>query len=674
MSNTVLVPSALKSHAAAQLIESITEAANTSYYLFVGDHDDHANNEVQTANGAIKSSVIDVYRNMVCGKRITSSDVLPMVRNISYTSNTYYDMYDDSDPLLSEKNFYAIVNASSYYHVYKCLDNNGNTRSTATPTFADISGSNSTLYQTSDGFRWKYLYSVSDTTKNKFATTEFFPIVANSTVTDAAVGGTIDIIKVEDGGARYDNYITGTLSASDIRINGNTTLYGISNSTASSVNGFYTGCLLYLSGGTGSGQYKEITDYFSNANGNFMVVNSAFTTAPVNGTEFEIYPTVRIVGDGTQTTNAVARALTNASSTNSVYRVEMLSRGAGYQYATATVVANSLVGVTENASVRPIYSPIGGHGSNIEDELFSTHATISVKLSNNESNTIPAINQIQQVGIIKDPIFVNTKFTLANTHGSFTSGERVYKFKPVRVATNATINTTSGKISSSLADFSNQFVAGERIYVMSSNGTSHQLSTINNVVNSTTLYLVSNGFFACTETFVYSPNVSATAFVSNIHSSSNITFSNVSGIFVSGDRLIGNNSGAESTINVVSRSGVTKGFDTFVQMHKYIGTYVSGTMTLNETVYQGNLATSNATLHSAVNVGGTITVYTSNQVGTFSNTGTMTGNTSGAVIQLSENYGPELAFGSGDVIYLENLSPITRSNTTSQTFKVLVEF
>jgi hypothetical protein len=55
-------------------------------------------------------------------------------------------MYDDQDQYLNLKNFYSIVKASSFYHIYKCLDNNGNTASTITPDISHIVGSNTDLY------------------------------------------------------------------------------------------------------------------------------------------------------------------------------------------------------------------------------------------------------------------------------------------------------------------------------------------------------------------------------------------------------------------------------------------------------------------------------------------------------------------------------------------------
>jgi hypothetical protein len=67
-----------------------------------------------------------------------------------------------------------------------------------------------------------------------------------------------------------------------------------------------------------------------------------------------------------------------------------------------------------------------------------------------------------------------------------------------------------------------------------------------------------------------------------------------------------------------------------------------------------------------------------NQNGIFYHGNTVTGNTSGATAVLSSGssykYEGDFIRGSGDVIYIENIEPISRSNTQSETIKLIVEF
>ncbi|MGA1049131.1 MAG: hypothetical protein ACO3UU_14070, partial [Minisyncoccia bacterium] len=265
----------------------------------------------------------------------------------------------------------------------------------------------------------------------------------------------------------------------------NSTLYEISNNSLNTSNGFYTDCLIYISSGTGIGQYKKITDYFTNSNGNYIVIESGFNISPTNGSQYEIYPNIKITSSGTESINAVARAIINSSSSNSVYKIETLNQGAGYTYHTAVVEANSIVKAANGfveANVRPIYSPPGGHGHSIENELYSTSAVISVEFANSESNTILTTNKFNQVGLLKDPMFNNVKLNLDTVVGSFASNEKILKVKPVRINTNAVSNSSTANIVCSTADFQNQVVAGDKLIIAKSDLTDYFLVTVNSVV------------------------------------------------------------------------------------------------------------------------------------------------------------------------------------------------
>lgn len=663
-------------HLARQVQESLEESANTRYYVYTSKHAPLDTSRIPAANATAKDMAVDVYRNMIQGKQVTANDVSLAIRNVPWESNTIYTMYDDRADLTNE-DFFVIVNAASYHHVFKCLDNNMNSYSVEMPDFAHISGSNTFVYQTSDGYRWKYVYSVSNAKKRKFQTTTLFPLEANASVSASAVGGAIDIIKIEEEGLGYDNYVTGTFSADAIRVGGNTRIYEISNSRSSSVNGFYTDCLLYLSGGTGAGQYKTVSDFWVNATGKFIRVNNAFTNTPASGTTYQIYPRVNVTGDGSQTTNAVARALVNASSSNSIYRVEILERGAGYDYAFANVMANNVVSVTKNAEVRVIQSPPKGHGFDAAQELLSNTLIFSVTFSNSESNTILTEGRFMQFGLLKDPMFANVNFDMTSKTGSFVTGELVFKIEPRRVNREIRINTTSNVITCDTGDFETQYSSGEYIYLTDLESAGHQLGVVSSVTNATHMRLTTNGFFACTSALAYNPLITANCYVSNVVDSNTMLVSNVAGNFGADDRIIGATSGAHGYISLISRNGVAKGFGNFIQLYKYEAIVTSGSFDENEMVYQVDTGNSHAWLHSVVNAGAYVEMYTSNQTGAFvidSELNTITGNESGAVAQLSSKFSPELVFGSGDVLFVENIDPVERTDSQLETFKIALEF
>lgn len=485
-------------HVARQILESVSEPANTAYYVFFGNHLDYANNDVIPQPVDSVNEIVDVYNNMIFGKRLTSNDLKLMIPRNNYTSNKVYDMYDDMDGAanvsLFNSNYYAVVNAEAYYHVFKCLENNNGSNSTVQPEFSEIDAADE-VYQTSDGYVWKYMYSVDSSTVAKFATTEYFPVVPNTTVQNSAVEGVINVIKVENSGRGYDNYCNGSFRSDDLRVDGNTLVYSINSSlSANTTNSYYNGCYLYITSGIGVGQYAKVISYSVNSTVKSVLLDAPFPVPPKVGSKFEITPGVKIVGDGEQSTNAVARAIINTAG-NSIHRIEMLSLGSGYKIAIANVVANPIVGVSNTAILRPIYSPPGGHGSDPAAELGATRLGFSTKFSNSDVG-IPLTNDYRTIGILKDPVFANVTFEYDSGTGTFLPDEKVFRVAGIKISNTISVNSTTAIITDANADFENQLDVGEYIYF--TDGYQYQLSTVNSIVNSSYITIKSNGYFDST--------------------------------------------------------------------------------------------------------------------------------------------------------------------------------
>lgn len=674
--NSFIVPNAWRLHAARQFVESINETSNSTYYMFFGES--YPRDEDPPAiEDDVASVIINPYRNMIAGKRVGSNTVSLVIRNIPYEINRSYTMYDDEDETMWGEDFYAITNSGSFFHTWKCLDNNRGANSTVEPNFSDIDAIDE-VYQTSDGYRWKYMYSISDVDAERFSTTSYFPVSSNTTVESHAVPGAIDIIRVDEAGEGYDNFLTGTFSAGDVKVNGNTRLYALTgNSIASGVNGFYTGTILYISAGTGAGQHRRIVDYFVNANGKFAVINSAFTTSPLNASQYQVYPEVEITGDGAETSFAVARALVNASAANSIYRVEMLDRGAGYSFASSRVLANDVVSVISNAEVRVIHSPPGGHGSDAAEELGCHTVTVAVTFANSESNSIPANTKFQQVGIVRDPLFANVQLVLNSPAVSFGTGETV-RVVDYRFVANG-VSVESGNITISLgnARFNERLRVGDEVLLQNSANDTHQVVSVATVA-ANTFTTNSDPDFTDASSSVYLLNSHAAIMsVLSVDGVGVIRVSNTPGIIAVGDKIVGESSGAFAEIDEIKRGGANATFSTFVGCHYYSGSWASGTFGNDEIVFQGpNLAssTANGVVVSVETKANTVWVYVANQVGDFLAAEPMVGANSGAEFDIATEYAPDIDFGSGAVIYLENLDSVQRGADISEQIAISLVF
>lgn len=429
-----------------QFIESISERFGNRYYMFAGRPIAEAgsSDEVEdTADNSIEYLRTKSYDEMTFAKLIGSDDVSPLIRRYDWTPNTVYDMFDSADTNLAEKKFYVLTIEGETYYVFICLNNNGGATSVSQPIFTSADDE---YYETSDGYVWKYMYQLTKAEMQKFATLEYIPTVPDTAVKAAAVKGAIDAIKIEKPGVNYNNYASGTFFPDDIQVGGIPNVYVLSGSGISEVSGFYDGCYIKIISGIGVGQYRKIQSY--TASTRQIVLEQPFATQP-ELSRYEISPAITIKGDGRQTKDALARAIIDPNSSNSVIKIDILDRGAGYFKATATVdfddsAHTSGTNNVNDAELRPIIPPRLGHGYDIESQLYADKLGISVTFDKDELGEIPATNDYRTVGILKDPLFDAVKLTSSTNNGQlFNDLETVYQLDLTRFYGSVAFSTDS---------------------------------------------------------------------------------------------------------------------------------------------------------------------------------------------------------------------------------------
>ena len=231
---------------AEQFVESFSETAAETYYLFIGRaHSWASDADVQgntidegtdasppTPNDDVTSEFYN-WDDMLGAKLIASTDVSRAIPRRNWTTGTTYDMYEHN---ISSSNAsasgatnlfdstYVVMNSS--YAVYKVIENDGASASTVEPT----STSNS-IFATSDGYRWKYMYSLTSAETLNFMSTDFIHCSTDSTVSAAAVDGALDTALIVAGGSSYTTSSGSTISAIPIRGDGSS---GVASVTISS--------------------------------------------------------------------------------------------------------------------------------------------------------------------------------------------------------------------------------------------------------------------------------------------------------------------------------------------------------------------------------------------------------------------------------------------------------
>lgn len=343
------------------------------------------------------------YREMIGCRRVTSSDMSHVTQRYDWTSGTVYSMWRDTDTDMYERAYYVLTDE---YNVYKCLYNNKGSASTVKP-----SGFSTLPFTTSDGYTWKYMYTVSLSEANKFLTPSYIPVKTIETgdgstesdrqlaVQNAAVNGAIHVVETVQVGSGYHYIANGVVEAGgrdDIRLS------AAGDNPPSPIDNYYNGSSIYIQSGTGAGQLRRIIDYDGSTK--TFTVNTAFQTTCNTDSRVIISPSCTIIGDGQG-----AKAYTRVnSSTGAISNVQVIAVGSGYSRAQALITSNSIHGSGATANV--VISPTGGHGSNPIRELYADKIMMNIQfngvegVSANGNGYIPSNTEFRSISLLSDPV------------------------------------------------------------------------------------------------------------------------------------------------------------------------------------------------------------------------------------------------------------------------------
>ena len=156
----------------------------------------------------------EIYDQMIGLKKISSSNIRAVIRNNVWESGKIYDAYRDdygskvlgsvngelvstvsAETKLYETSFYVV---NDQFRVYKCISNNEGAASTVQPS--TITSAPFTL---SDGYIWKYMYSINANDFEKFKTDDYIPIPLSTETNNQLLTDSIYNIEIESGGTGY---------------------------------------------------------------------------------------------------------------------------------------------------------------------------------------------------------------------------------------------------------------------------------------------------------------------------------------------------------------------------------------------------------------------------------------------------------------------------------------
>lgn len=685
MSINQKITTTLNVQAAESFVQSIQE--NAAYYVFAAKHTPFG---VDAGGGSDETppipedtvvSSIQVYNDMIFGKRVKDDSVTTMIKRHEWVENNVYDMYTDTDSDLINKQFYVVIDDSVELNVYKCLYNNNGAKSTQKPFGKDTTP----IEFPQDGYIWKYMYTIDQFNIRKFATADYVPVTPSPEVASAAIPGSVEIITVTNSGAGYNNYTTGQFpSTSSIAI-GSNLKFGLDTS-ASSIDTFYKNCLIRMTSGVATNEYRLITDYTISGGQKIITIDRAFNNRPNAGDEYEIYPNVFVYDvSGTSTANCVARAIVNSAIGNAISRVEVLSTGQGYRLATAKIKTANIVSVTSEAIVAPVISPPGGHGSNINNELFGRYVGISTSfIGNNEPLT--ANNDYRTVGLLKNPQYANVSILLDadSIKGSFITNEDVYRYKPIRLFGNVSISANSLVIGTNTL-FLDTFRTNDRVII--TNGISNIFANVQTIISDSELIINKEPPFTGSNCAIYLIEAEKFGKVTD-YNSINVSLTDVNPVglelssFLLGDVSYCTAGVANTQPSIRVNGRDADEFNAFNQLTTFVGSFTSSIDFIEDEVLiqdTDDIDTSpTARVHSYHDNPGSANdyLYVTNVSNVFDldNSGVIRGLTSNAYFTARYKYNGEIVPDSGEILYLENLKPIIRNTKQTETVKLILEF
>jgi len=428
-----LVTNRFRVHNAEQFFESLDEASPSRYYIYIGRTTAFpSDGSPPTPTDTLQNTEYDVYRDIIAMKRVQTSDASHTSLRYNWTNNTAYTQYTDTNASLFPTSTSPTSNTTfnvltDEHNVYKCIDNNRGGRSTVKPT-----GTGTSVIVTADNYRWKFMYTISAADALKFLATNYVPVKTLSAndgsaqwnVQQAAANGAIHHYVIGANGSGYQ-WSSNTFQS----ITNSTVL--VLKSNASGTDDIYNFSTLYISAGLGSGQIRKIVNYVGASR--TVTVNSAFTTTPNTSSTYIVGPNIIVRGDSGATSAYRATAYVANCAGGQIRRILPITDGLAYSTANVAVSANGSHG--SGATVTPVISPPGGHGSDPIAELCARNVMLNVRVAGAESNTFPTNNDFRVIGLLRNPrlrggpaanasvIDQCTRLTVTSVSGDFTADE-----------------------------------------------------------------------------------------------------------------------------------------------------------------------------------------------------------------------------------------------------------
>lgn len=379
------------------------DVTDSSVYVAIGKSDVWSLTTSDTTDGTPTTpqdqldQLGETRQNLMGMKKVTGSDLSNVIPRYTWTSGNSYYAWDSDDASIFDKAFYIVT---SEFKVYKCIKAGGGASSVQpTQTLTAPTAE-------SDGYTWKYMYTIGVADSTKFLTNSYMPVKTISLSAEGVVAATTS------------SSTTVTLTASNLDILVGMTVSG-SNISGTPTVSARSGNVLTLSTSQTLTSADILTFVFANdaaAEANLTEADFAqylnqkasrdsSTAAGIErievtagGTGYTSTPTVTITGDGSGATATATVA------GNVVTSITVTGKGTNYSVADITISG----GGGSDATARAVLAPQQGHGVDPVSELGGFFTSLNVQLDGADGNgDITVGNDFRQISLIKNPRLYN---------------------------------------------------------------------------------------------------------------------------------------------------------------------------------------------------------------------------------------------------------------------------
>ena len=294
----------------AQSIYDLLDVSANSYlptnrksYMFVSLGKEtvwNTGTEVAPTPGQAIRDLNSYYDRGMVAKRISQENASFVVPRVNWTTGTVY-RFAGCTVCPAGTNFYVL---NSKDQVFKCLWNNNAAASTSEPQLSLSSTSlEEPFFLTADGYKWKYMYTLTAQQKQKFLTNDYLPVLYNRFVRAAAVNRSIDIVRVTNTGNNYtdgssQDIITITGDGTGAILKANVANGQIASVTIQNRGLDYTKANLTfrdVAGGIGTSAAAEVILSPQNGHGydpvEELYANTIIFNVDFDGSESDVFPT-----------------------------------------------------------------------------------------------------------------------------------------------------------------------------------------------------------------------------------------------------------------------------------------------------------------------------------------------------------------------------------------------